>query len=105
MKLSRELSQFARRVIDFLEQRPIKLKVRANNVITVRRDDGCAMAEVLVNGKVIMTGNTWDFHPGCHGFDLPNFSTCEELARLFVNGLERAGLKAIIQTDVAWRYE
>lgn len=30
-------------------------------------DDSCEMAIVKLNGKLVMEGNFWDFHPGCHG--------------------------------------
>lgn len=38
-----------------------------NNVIKVYKDPSCEMASVFLNGKELMMGNYWDFHPGCHG--------------------------------------
>ncbi len=35
--------------------------------ILLRSDHSCKMAEVHVNGKLIMQGNYWDFRPGTHG--------------------------------------
>lgn len=38
-----------------------------NYTITMQVDRTCEMAKVSLNGKLIMEGNFWDFHPGCHG--------------------------------------
>ena len=35
------------------------------HIINLRIDDNCEMAEVILDGKHIMMGNFWDFHPGC----------------------------------------
>lgn len=37
------------------------------NIILVEHDDSCDMYAVSLNDECIMEGNTWDFHPGCHG--------------------------------------
>lgn len=37
------------------------------NVIEIFVDEGCEMASVHLNGECVMSGNYWDFHPGCHG--------------------------------------
>lgn len=37
------------------------------NIIKAFVDDSCEMAKVTLNGKCVMEGNFWDFHPGCHG--------------------------------------
>ena len=41
------------------------------NVILLKEDSSCDMAEVELNGENIFTGNFWDYHPGCHGNILP----------------------------------
>ena len=35
------------------------------HIINLRIDDNCEMAEVILDGKCVMMGNFWDFHPGC----------------------------------------
>ena len=37
------------------------------NIIEIKVDKSCEMAQVSLNGKIIMCGNFWDFHPRCHG--------------------------------------
>lgn len=37
------------------------------NIIEIKIDESCDMAAVYLNGELIMSGNFWDFHPGCHG--------------------------------------
>ena len=37
------------------------------NKIIIYRDESCEMAELYLNDECIMSGNYWDFHPGCHG--------------------------------------
>lgn len=99
-------SRKTQRVLDFLAaSTKVKIKPRAVNVVLIRKDDSCSMGEVSVNGKCIMLGNDWDFHPGCHGFDLPDFSTAEELAALFANALTQAGNKVECVTDRTWCFE
>ena len=62
----------SQRVLTFLSDQGIAVKRK--NKVTVDIDRSCEMAQVKVNGKVIMVGNFWDFHPGCHGFNgLPSF--------------------------------
>lgn len=36
------------------------------NLILVEHGDH-QMATVSLNGRHVLTGNTWDFYPGCHG--------------------------------------
>jgi len=36
-------------------------------IITVLVDESCEMADVSDNFGNGMSGNFWDFHPGCHG--------------------------------------
>lgn len=35
------------------------------HIINLKIDDNCEMAEIILDGKHIMAGNFWDFHPGC----------------------------------------
>ena len=37
------------------------------HIITLKVDDYLEMAIVYLDNKLIMTGNFWDFHPGCNG--------------------------------------
>lgn len=37
------------------------------NIITLRVDASCKMAEVFLNEKLVMRGNFWDFRPEVHG--------------------------------------
>ena len=55
------------------------------NIIVVKYSPH-QMAHVYVNDKHVMSGNFWDFHPGCHGFyeladKWGDFRTCRELAQ------------------------
>ena len=33
------------------------------HIINLKIDDNCEMAEVILDGKYVMMGNFWDFHP------------------------------------------
>lgn len=37
--------------------------------IQIGVDKSCEMAIVLIDGKCVMEGNFWDFHPGCYGIN------------------------------------
>ncbi len=76
------------------------IPVRKKNVVKVNVDAGCKMAEVRVNNKVVMLGNFWDFHPGCHGIDL-RFQGHDSLADVFVKGMPNAELR----TNPNWQYK
>lgn len=65
----------------------------------------CQMAQVRVNGQVIMLGNFWDFHPECHGFDLPRFHGADDLARLLTQGLTTAGHAVDLRANDQWTYK
>jgi len=45
--------------------------VKDKNVILLRQDYSCEMAEVQLNGQQVFLGNYWDYHPGCHGNIMP----------------------------------
>ena len=52
------------------------------NRIDIRVDNSCEMASVYLNGNLIMCGNFWDFHPGCHGInEYGDFKGYRDLAR------------------------
>ena len=40
-----------------------------NHTILVKTDPSCKMAEVYLDGELVMNGNYWDFHNGCWGID------------------------------------
>ena len=91
------------RTISFLITRGIPL--REQNTVVTDLDDSCDMAQVSVNGEAVMVGNTWDFHPGCHGFDLPAFKGPKALSQLFVTALKARGHDVIETTNHEWVYE
>lgn len=35
------------------------------HILKLKVDDFCEMAEISLDGKYLMSGNFWDFHPGC----------------------------------------
>ena len=37
------------------------------HIINLRVDDNCEMAEISIDGKYLLSGNFWDFHPGVTG--------------------------------------
>lgn len=93
----------SQRVLTFLSDQGIAVKRK--NKVTVDIDRSCEMAQVKVNGKVIMVGNFWDFHPGCHGFNgLPSFHGYNSLANVFVLGLEADQRQASLVTNEEWTY-
>lgn len=91
------------RTLTFLTANGVPLLDR--NTVTTDLDGSCDMAQVSVNGQVVMVGNLWDFHPGCHGFNLPGFHGHEELTDLFVKALT-AHVGEVVQTvNEDWVYE
>jgi hypothetical protein len=89
-------------VLQFLKDH--RIDVKEDNQVLVRIDEPCDMAEVAVNGKVVMCGNFWDFRPETHGLKLPTFSNHRSLANLFVVTLEAIGKKVTMTEDHQWRY-
>jgi len=62
------------------------------NVILVKVDKSCDMAEVWLNDECIMDGNFWDFHPGCHGInEYGDFKGYSDLARAIALSLHKEG--------------
>ena len=55
-------------------------------IIKVLTDPACEMAAVYLNDELVMEGNYWDFHPGCHGINkYGDFNSYAGLAhRLFL---------------------
>lgn len=52
------------------------------NIIEIKVDKSCEMAQVSLNDKIVMSGNFWDFHPGCHGInEYGDFNGYSDLAR------------------------
>lgn len=52
------------------------------NIIEIKVDKSCEMAQVSLNGEIVMSGNFWDFHPGCHGIvKYGDFKGYSDLAR------------------------
>ena len=71
---------------------------KEKRTITVYQDPSCDMATVKVDKAVPqfkrtgMTGNYWDFHPGCHGImDFGEFKGHMDLAYRVKGALEKAG--------------
>ena len=89
-------------VLSFLTSQQFEIK--ENNTIIRQVDASCKMASVSLNGKVVMTGNYWDFHKDCHGFDLPNFSSSSELATLLENALLKSGKTVENVLDKNWKW-
>lgn len=82
-----------------------QIPVFDDNVIVIGIHASCEMATVDLNGECLMMGNYWDFHNGCHGMNVPKFSSYSELAEIVSNALVKAGKTVRIETDKTWRYE
>lgn len=103
-KVSAPLSAQTQRVMRFIEKNGALQENKINQIV-VANDKSCNMHAVSLNDVCIMMGNTWDFHPGCHGGDLPNFSSAKSLAGLLDAGLRKAGYPTVITHDDAWSYD
>lgn len=75
------------------------------NTIKIMIDRSCDMERVEVNGVEIMEGNSHDFHPGCHGMDLPSFNSSSDLAKLFDGMFKSSGKESEIVVDRGWKYD
>ena len=91
------------RVMTFLAARDIV--PGKSNTVAVNIDESCDMAEVLVNEKMIMVGNFWDFRPEVHGLDLPRFSGHDDLARVFQCALLDAGHAVDTVENREWEFQ
>lgn len=76
----------------FLDERFVKLNPDATNTVQIRTDSSCSMAEVRINGTLVMEGNYWDFHPGTHGFKF-DFYGREDLAQKCETLIKNLGYK------------
>lgn len=91
------------KVLNFMKENGIPLL--EENTIIRGIQISCKMAYVEVNGHHVMTGNFWDFHKYCHGFDLPDFNGAGSLVSLFENAFEKSGKKFNSIIDKNWIYE
>jgi hypothetical protein len=66
-------------------------------IISILVDRSCDMARVSMDEKLVMEGNFWDFHPGCHGInDYGNFYGFDDLAIKMMGKFKLDGKKSII---------
>jgi hypothetical protein len=66
-------------------------------IILVQSDRSCEMAAVAIDDKCVMSGNFWDFHPGCHGInEYGEFGGHDDLAIRILLKLTKEGKKAKI---------
>lgn len=87
------------KVLSYLEENKYKIYKRKQNIVKVLSDNSCSMKMVTLNNQGIMMGNTWDFHPGCHGFPF-TFSGATSLAEKIKNSIPNA---VIVYEN--WKYE
>ena len=58
------------------------------HVILVKTDRSCEMAAVYLNDELVMSGNYWDFHNGCHGIHkYGEFNSVDDLVRQIAGSL------------------
>lgn len=92
-----------------------KAKTVKKATIYVRYDISCEMADVgikepWVRNKVPgymwgMTGNDWDFHPGCHGItQMGDFRGPTALAYLIEKELRKLGYEVTTTVEDNWKY-
>jgi hypothetical protein len=66
-------------------------------IISVLVDRSCDMAKVSIDDKCVMSGNFWDFHPGCHGINqYGDFYGFDDLAIKIMRKFNNIGRKARI---------
>jgi hypothetical protein len=64
------------------------------------------MASVELDGKLVMLGNFWDFHPRCHGiYQYGEFSGYWGLVRAIEVFLLRAKEEVEVVEDHTWQFE
>ncbi len=66
----------------------LEFLVKEKNIIILKEDFSCEMAEVDLNGENVFMGNFWDYHPGCYGHILSKKYDWEGISG-FVNALAR----------------
>lgn len=76
------------------------------DVILVKVDKSCDMAEVLLNDECVMDGNFWDFHPGCHGInEYGDFNGHNDLAKKIGETLTKEGKEfTIVKEEYVYEY-
>lgn len=68
-------------------------------------DESCEMAGVYLDGKLVMLGNYWDFHPGCHGIHKwGNFDSDDDLVARIKAKLTKNGdtVTVTVRKDLSW---
>lgn len=64
-----------------LESRIEARLARGRCTIKVVLQRECSGAAVFVGDELVMMGNFWDFHPGCHGLNAwGDWTSCDALA-------------------------
>ena len=74
------------------------------NRVTVRVDSTCSMAEVVLDGEVVITGNFWDFHPGCHNILEYGDDWCTAYGLAYAICHQCDIPTSEVVTDRTWRY-
>lgn len=92
----------SRRWLAYLEARG--LPIEAEQVLEVKIDPSCKMAEVKIGGGTVMLGNFWDFRPEVHGMDVPRFDGHEDLAEQIVKAFASAGIPVQVVRNPDWDY-
>lgn len=76
-----------------------------SKVVRIQVDLSCEMARVSVDGKGIMEGNFWDFHPGCHGInEYGDFEGHDDLASSVGASLRKNGY-SVETVRESYKYE
>jgi hypothetical protein len=74
-------------------------------IIKIEVDLSCEMARVSIDGKGVMEGNFWDFHPGCHAInEYGDFEGHDDLATVIGASLEKNGYDIAIVRE-SYKYE
>jgi hypothetical protein len=64
------------------------------------------MAIVLLNGKCVMMGNFWDFHPGSHNItEYGDFNSHKELVQAIEKTLKELGEEVSILITIESNWE
>ena len=84
--------------INFLEEKLSSMN--DDIIISIRVDKSCEMASVHIDDVLVMSGNFWDFHPGCHGIvEYGDFRGFDDLAIKIMGKLTSEGKESkIIKT-------
>ena len=64
------------------------------------QDKSCKMQWVYFNDVCINGGNTWDFHNGCNGCDIPTYKGAINYIQVLSRGLKSLGYKVtVLETE------